>query len=147
MKSAYKVFFAGLCSLFLIACGGGGSISDDGGTTPTPGVVTITLSISNSDSVSVATPAEVKATVVDSKTGPLAGVVVSFKLDNDALGSFTPSTGTQLTDSSGVATVKLDTATLAGAGNVTASVASGASITKGFYSKGDGVVQPGRNGE
>ncbi|MEN8617264.1 invasin [Shewanella baltica] len=143
MKSAYKVFLAGLCSLFLIACGGGGSISDDGGTTPTPGVVTVTLSISNSDSVSVATPAEVKATVVDSKTGPLAGVVVSFKLDNDALGSFTPSTGTQLTNSSGVATVKLDTATLAGAGNVTASVASGASITKGFYSKGDGVVQPG----
>ncbi|HCE50458.1 MAG TPA: invasin, partial [Shewanella baltica] len=143
MKSAYKVFLAGLCSFFLIACGGGGSISDDGGTTPTPGVVTVTLSISNSDSVSVATPAEVKATVVDSKTGPLAGIVVSFKLDNDALGSFTPSTGTQLTNSSGVATVKLDTATLAGAGNVTASVASGASITKGFYSKGDGVVQPG----
>ncbi|MGI1943759.1 invasin [Shewanella glacialipiscicola] len=144
MKSAYKVFLAGMCSLFLFACGGGGSISDDGtGTEPKPSVVTVTLSISNSDSVSVATPAEVKATVIDSKTGPLAGVVVSFKLDNEDLGSFTPSTGTQLTDSSGVATLKLNTATLAGAGNITASVASGASITKGFYSKGDGVVQPG----
>ncbi len=37
MKSAYKVFLAGLCSLLLLACGGGGSISDDGsGTPPTP---------------------------------------------------------------------------------------------------------------
>lgn len=103
MKSAYKVFLAGLCSLFLVACGGGGSISDDGtGTTPQPSVVTVTLSISNSDNVSLDTPAEVQATVVDSKTGPKAGIVVTFKLDNDELGTFTPSTGTQLTDSSGV---------------------------------------------
>ncbi|MFB2758959.1 invasin [Shewanella xiamenensis] len=144
MKSAYKVFLAGLCSLFLVACGGGGSISDDGsGTPPTPGVITVSLSISNSDNVSLATPAEVKATVVDSKTGPKAGVVVTFKLDNELLGTFTPSTGTQLTDAFGVATIKLDTATLAGAGNVTASIASGESATKGFFSKGDGVTNPG----
>lgn len=144
MKSAYKVFLAGLCSLFLVACGGGGSISDDGsGTTPTPSVITVSLSISNSDNVSLATPAEVKATVVDSKTGPKAGVVVTFKLDNTSLGIFTPATGTQLTDSSGVATIKLETATLAGAGNVTASIATGESATKGFFSKGDGVTNPG----
>ncbi|MGL5358673.1 MAG: invasin, partial [Shewanella sp.] len=126
MRSVYKIFLAGLCSLFLIACGGGGSIGEtDPGTPPTPSVVTVSLSITNSDNVSLATPAQVKATVIDSKTGPKAGVVVSFKLDNALLGTFTPSTGTQLTDSSGVATIKLETATLAGAGNVTASIATG----------------------
>ncbi|ABK47960.1 Ig domain protein, group 1 domain protein [Shewanella sp. ANA-3] len=144
MKSAYKVFLAGLCSLFLVACGGGGSISDDGtGTTPQPSVVTVTLSISNSDNVSLDTPAEVQATVVDSKTGPKAGIVVTFKLDNDELGTFTPSTGTQLTDSSGVAKIKLETRNLAGAGSVTASIVTGESASIGFYSKGDGAINPG----
>ncbi|WP_297897018.1 invasin [Shewanella sp.] len=144
MKSAYKVFLAGLCSLFLVACGGGGNITDDGsGTTPPPSEVTVTLSISNSDNVSLATPAEVQATVVDSKTGPKAGVVVTFKLDNDELGTFTPSTGTQLTDSSGVAKIKLETANLAGAGSVTASIGTGESASMGFYSKGDGTINPG----
>lgn len=99
MKSAYKVFLAGLCSLFLVACGGGGSITDDGsGTTPPPSVVTVTLSISNTD-ISALAPATVSAKVVDSKLGALVGELVTFSLSNASIGSFDPSAATALTNS------------------------------------------------
>nr|WP_320126144.1 hypothetical protein [uncultured Shewanella sp.] len=142
MKSAYKVFLAGLCSLFLIACGGGGSISDDGGTTPTPGVVTVTMGISNID-ISAIAPAEVTAKVVDSKLGPLAGILVTFSLNDSNIGSFTPSIGTALTDVNGVASITLVTATIAGAGTVSAKLDSGESGKIGFNMKGDGGVAGG----
>ncbi|MCL1089298.1 hypothetical protein L2744_06665 [Shewanella profunda] len=138
MKSAYKVFLVGLCSLFLVACGGGGSISDDGGgSTPTPGVVTVTLSISNAD-ISALAPAEVSAKVVDSKLGALAGELVTFTLSNSNIGSFDPSAATALTNSEGVATIILNTATIAGAGTVTGKVDTGESGKIGFVMKGDG---------
>ena len=111
MKSAYKVFLAGLCSLLLLACGGGGSISDDGsGTPPTPSVVTVTMGISNID-ISAIAPAAVTAKVVDSKLGPLAGILVTFSLSDSNIGSFNPSIGTALTDVNGVASITLVTAT------------------------------------
>ena len=139
MKSAYKVWFAVLCSFFLFACGGGGSLSDDdsGGVTPTPSVVTIAMTISNVDISSVA-PATVTATVTDSKLGALVGELVTFSLDNSQMGSFNPATGTALTDANGVATITLSTATIAGAGVVSASVSSGESAKIGFNMKGDG---------
>ncbi|UXM81073.1 hypothetical protein N7V09_14640 [Shewanella seohaensis] len=88
MKSAYKVFLAGICSLFLVACGGGGNISDDGtGTTPTPSVITVTMGISNTN-ISANAPATVTAKVVDSKVGALAGELVTFSLSNSNMGSF-----------------------------------------------------------
>ncbi|MCS6119885.1 hypothetical protein G3444_13415 [Shewanella baltica] len=137
MKSAYKVFLAGLCSFFLIACGGGGSISDDGGTTPTPGVVTVTLSLSNAD-ISALAPAIVSAKVIDSKLGALAGELVTFTLSNVNIGSFDPSAATALTNNEGVATIILNTATIAGAGTVTGKVDTGESGKIGFVMKGDG---------
>ena len=143
MKSAYKVFLAGICSLFLVACGGGGSISDDGsGTTPPPSVITVTMGISNVD-ISAIAPAEVTAKVVDSKIGPLAGVLVTFSLNDSSIGSFTPSTGTALTDADGIARITLVTATVAGAGTVSAKVDSGESGKIGFVMKGDGGVAGG----
>lgn len=138
MKSAYKVFLAGLCSLLLLACGGGGSISDDGsGTPPTPSVVTVTLSITNTD-ISALAPATVSAKVVDSKLGSLAGELVTFTLSNSNIGSFDPSTATALTNTEGVATIILNTATIAGAGTVTGKVDTGESGKIGFVMKGDG---------
>lgn len=138
MKSAYKVFLAGLCSLFLVACGGGGSISDDGsGTTPTPSVITVTMGISNTN-ISALAPANVTAKVVDSKAGALAGELVTFSLSNTNIGSFDPSTATALTNSEGLATIILNTATIAGAGTVTAKIDTGESGKIGFVMKGDG---------
>ncbi|MFB2733375.1 hypothetical protein [Shewanella mangrovisoli] len=138
MKSAYKVFLAGLCSLFLVACGGGGNISDDGtGTTPTPSVITVTMGISNTD-ISALAPATVTAKVVDSKVGALAGELVTFSLSNSNIGSFDPSTATALTNSEGIATIILNTATIAGAGTVTAQIDTGESGKIGFVMKGDG---------
>lgn len=143
MKSAYKVFLAGMCSLFLFACGGGGSISDDGsGTPPTPSVVTVTMGISNID-ISAIAPAEVTAKVVDSKLGPLAGILVTFSLSDSNIGSFNPSIGTALTDVNGVASITLVTATIAGAGTVSAKIDSGESGKIGFNMKGDGGVAGG----
>ncbi|MCU8003942.1 MULTISPECIES: hypothetical protein [unclassified Shewanella] len=143
MKSAYKVFLAGLCSLLLSACGGGGSISDDGGgTTPKPSVVTVTMGISNTE-ISAIAPAEVTAKVVDSKLGPLAGILVTFSLNDSNIGSFSPSIGTDLTGVDGVARMQLVTATIAGAGTVTAKVDSGESGKIGFKMKGDGGVAGG----
>ncbi|MGL5047473.1 MAG: hypothetical protein ACRC6S_07910, partial [Shewanella sp.] len=144
MKSAYKVFLAGLCSFFLIACGGGGSIGeDDSGTTPPPpSVVTVSLSITDAQ-ISAATPAIVSAKVVDSKLGALANHLVTFSLDDSALGVFQtldsgPSNGAVLTDTNGVASIKLLSAQKAGGGTVSAKVSSGASGSVAFMSKGDG---------
>ncbi|MEL4296182.1 hypothetical protein [Shewanella xiamenensis] len=138
MKSAYKVFLAGLCSLFLVACGGGGSISDDGsGTPPTPGVITVTMGISNTN-ISANTPATVTAKVVDSKVGALAGELVTFNLSNSSMGSFFPTSATALTNSDGIASIILNTATIAGAGTVTGKIDTGESGKIGFVMAGDG---------
>ncbi|GIU11872.1 Ig-like domain-containing protein [Shewanella morhuae] len=145
MKSAYKVFLAGMCSLFLFACGGGGSISDDGtgnGTEPKLSVVTVTLSISNTD-ISAAVPATVSAKVVDSKLGALANKLVIFSLDDSALGVFqtldsSASNGAVVTDANGIASLQLLTAKKAGGGVITAKVASGEYGDIPFIMKGDG---------
>lgn len=134
MKSAYKVFLAGLCSLFLVACGGGGNITDDGSGTTT---ITVTMGISNTN-ISAETPATVTAKVVDSKVGALAGELVTFSLNNSEMGSFFPAVATALTDSKGVATIILNTATIAGAGTVTGTIDSGESGKIGFVMAGDG---------
>lgn len=143
MKSAYKVFLAGLCSFILIACGGGGSISDDGsGTPPTPSVVTVTLTISNTN-ISAAMPATVSAKVVDSKLGALAKKLVTFSLDDSALGVFqmldnSASNGAVVTDANGIAYLLLLSAKKAGGGVITAKVASGEFGEIPFIMKGDG---------
>ena len=82
MKSAYKVFLAGLCSLFLVACGGGGSIGEgDSGTPPQPVTKSVKLSVSDS-LVSYAKPATLTAKVTDSKGNNL-NTLVSFTLNDD----------------------------------------------------------------
>ncbi|MDN5369393.1 MAG: hypothetical protein PWP74_701, partial [Shewanella sp.] len=139
MQSAFKFFGALFCSFLLSACGGGGSaLSDPGnGQTPPSGSNTISLTISNSD-INAETPATLTATVKNSLTGPLAGELVTFTLNNSSLGTFVPAIGTALTNANGVATVTLATSNVAGAGTVEASIASGASATVGFTMAGDG---------
>ncbi|AQS36827.1 hypothetical protein Sps_01662 [Shewanella psychrophila] len=139
MKSVYKSFIVFLWSFFMVACSGGGDISDPLDPAPDEGTVVISLSISNSD-INALTPASVSATVTSSTTGLMSGVLVTFTLSDATLGSFTPGTGTALTNSDGVATIALATSNVAGAGNVEASIegATDGSATIGFNMAGDG---------
>ncbi len=140
MKSAFNVFLAGLASLVLVACSGGGSISEDGGgggTTPPDPTIEVSLAISNTD-ITAAAPATLTATVADSTGALKAGELVTFNLNDAQMGTFDPAVGTALTDSSGVATILLRTASVEGAGSVRGSISTGESGTIGFNMAGDG---------
>lgn len=84
-----------------------------------------------SNSVSSAAPLTIRAIVSDRAGVPIKDALVSFATDA-ALGTIAPTTGTSLTDSSGVALATLRPASLAvnGAGKVTATITmGGATVT------------------
>ncbi len=143
MKSAFKVFTSYLFLLFIVACSGGGNVTDDGGGgTPTPeptDVVTVALSISHTE-INAATPAKVTAVVSGSVSGLKANTLVTFSLNDPTIGAFDPATGTALTDSNGVATIELATLDVKGAGTVSATVEGmdGVAPVVGFNMAGDG---------
>ena len=134
--------------LFLMAivagCGGSGAFTSSsssatsstgsGGTTGQP---SISLALTDSSgasttSISVDSPGTVKATVVDENGSPVAGAVVTFTA---TLATFNPTSGSVLTDSSGVATVTLVGGTTTGADTITADATintTSASATKGY---------------
>ena len=130
------MFFIGL-----IGCGGGdGGLSSGGntgtgsgtGSEETPDTIVITLSISDV-LVTEQNSATLTATVMEGEA-VLAGEVVTF---STTLGSFTPGSGTALTDENGVATIVLNSGDVAGAGLVTATINSGeSSETVGFTTQG-----------
>jgi hypothetical protein len=129
-----------LLAATLSACGGGGgSPGTTGGTgtgttpgTPaTPATPTVGVSFANGNSLSGATPLTVRAVVLDANKKPLPNALVTFTTDA-ALGAFTPSAGTALTDATGTASITLRSASLAasGAGKVSATTSvAGAAIT------------------
>lgn len=142
MKSAYKVFLAGLCSLFLIACGGGGSISDDGGTTPPVDKYVIKLELVNADgqtitNISNATPGKLNATLTKN-ANPLAGARIVFNLEGQ--GVLTPNSG--VTGPEGKVSIDVLPGDKLGSGSITASYALGnaESAPLGFNTLGDEVV-------
>ncbi|GGB75976.1 hypothetical protein [Shewanella inventionis] len=140
MRSAYKVCLALLCSFFLFACGGGGSITDDGsGDEDT--TTTITLTIDNTQ-ISVAEPAIITATVKDSN-GDAVNTLITFELNNDSYGTFSPSTGEVVTNSNGVATIQLDTAEINTGATVTATTAEGETASLYVTMVGDGGAADG----
>ncbi|MCU8027109.1 Ig-like domain-containing protein, partial [Shewanella glacialipiscicola] len=138
MKSAYKVFLAGMCSLFLFACGGGGSISDDGDGGTSPVTISINLSVSNSN-VSFAEPATITAVVKDSK-GNKINTLVSFSLNNDAYGTFNPTTGQVATNTDGIAAIKLYSGAINTGATITAQISSGESAVINVTMAGDGIA-------
>jgi hypothetical protein len=81
-------------------------------------------------SISAGNPARVAATLQQTTGAPEAGVVVTFTTDA-TLGVFSPTSGTALTDSNGVASIILNAASLtaSGAGIVTASGQIGTGAT------------------
>ncbi|WP_434929935.1 hypothetical protein ACRWQM_10485 [Shewanella sp. HL-SH5] len=140
MRSAIKVYITLICSFLLFACGGGGGITDDGsgggdgGTSPV--TISVALSIDNTQ-VSVAEPANITATVTDSKGQPIS-TLVSFELNDDSYGTFSPATGQVSTNADGVAKIKLDTASVNTGATVTATITSGETASVNITMVGDG---------
>lgn len=125
----------------LTACGGGSGPSPNPNATTvvtppsTTGSSSIGMDIS-STTVTINQPATVTATLLDAQGNPLANRVLKFAVDA-SLATLTPSSGTVLTDSKGMARVQLNAASLSanGAGYVTASIKLGdtdISQTQGF---------------
>lgn len=86
----------------------------------------LTLSLQNSAGASISNITESQSGVlvakfVDASTQPLVGAVVSFSIDNGAVGVFDPVAATALTNTSGEARINLKAGTTAGAATVTAS--------------------------
>ncbi|WP_448247461.1 Ig-like domain-containing protein [Thalassotalea agariperforans] len=125
----------------IISCGGsGGSLSrdetdtGDGGGTGTTSDVTLTLSLSN-DYVTNLEPAVVSATLMDGTT-PLAKELITF---STSIGELSPSSGSALTDDSGIAVMNLTAGDVRGAGTVTASYGDNLSATINFSTQGDDI--------
>ncbi|MEM5551860.1 hypothetical protein WNY63_14095 [Pseudoalteromonas neustonica] len=119
-----------LFSFLITACGGGGSLEKDGGdlggggTTPDTPTYTVTVQGFNqatneqSNSVTKDAPLFLRATVL--KDGEVVtGKRVTFSLA-DGIGSLKPTSGSALTDGDGVAQLALESGSVVGAGQVTA---------------------------
>ncbi|MDP2560205.1 hypothetical protein [Psychrobium sp. 1_MG-2023] len=124
MRQSYQYFYIFISCLFLMACGSGNELSDGsggGGTDPNPSAVVLSIAlvddsgntISNVDGQSPGNIV-VSATLNDE---PVQGKKVNLQL-TDEIGELLITSA--LTDSSGVATVKLYAGQTAGAGTVTA---------------------------
>lgn len=153
-----KIFAAGILAGFLVACGGGGGsvgcanvdptrnpnlpscgtgTTSSTSTTPTTGItmapLTLTLTDATGASITSISPdraGTLKALVKDSNGNAAPNIVVAFTT-TDKTGVFMPSSGTALTDASGVAQVGLSAGTQAGAFTVTATAAVGTSTSLG----------------
>ena len=143
--------------ILLVACGGGGSVSRDGDTGGNTGggggttepTISISMDVQDSDGntnrdLTINNPLTVIATVSDSNGDAVTDTLVTFSLSNSELAVFSNDTGTARTNENGVATINLTVGTLAGDGQITASIASGEKGTTTFSSSGSGggSVQP-----
>lgn len=105
------------------------------------GETLISLSISNDDgsignTLSQDSPLSVSAFVTDSTQSPIVDELVTFTLSSDTIASFSNSTGTALTNSSGIATIGLVVGQDSGSGLVTGTLSSGEADSIGFNSEG-----------
>ena len=130
----------------LVACGGGdGGLSrddsgGDDGTTTNPIVITLEHTASAQTPVTGQNPVTVTATLTQDGAA-VANEAVTFSLDTveNGIGAFSPSSGTALTNASGVAEIILTAGNVRGAGNIIASVSSGEEATIGFSTQGDDI--------
>lgn len=145
-----RLTMVALVAASLAACGGGGGSPGVGGSgsggngnggTPTspgtPATAAVTVAFTNpagqaSNALSGATPLTVRATVLDAAGKPVPNTLVTFATDTD-LAVFSSTSGTALTDTNGVASMTMRTASLAasGAGKVTVSATLGDATVSG----------------
>ncbi len=140
MRNIRQLLVAFLMSA-LVACGGGGTIGEDGGTT-TP-TFSLALSLSNSagtaaNTVSKASPLTVKVKLSSSDGSSVSNKLVTFTVNDGQLASFNNGAGTAQTNANGEASIGLVVGTKSGAGLITASLSSGEKAEITFSSLGDG---------
>lgn len=139
MRTTIAAMLAAL-SLALAGCGGGGSSSEQvaQGCTPTmadPNACLPKLAFSLTDpsgapthSLSIDSPATLSAQIVDGDGNPVPDIVVTFQTDGGE--TFVPSSGTALTDASGLAQVGMSAGPEAGAYTVRVSaIAEGTALS------------------
>lgn len=109
--------------------------------------LTMTMTLSDNTGLETSLVSNAKpltvAVQITSKLGVnQAGKLVTFKLNDDALGFFSNAAGTAETDANGIARIVLTAGTKSGAGIVSATISAPAeqSVTKTFTSAGDGGV-------
>lgn len=142
MRNIRQLLVAFLMSA-VVACGGGGTIGDDGTTV----VPTYSLAVALSgEEVAKGTDLVVTAELKSSSSAAVSGKLIRFSLDDSALASFDNGAATSVTDANGKATIGLKVGTKSGAGIITATFDSGSASssatvgTVSFRSKGDGGV-------
>ncbi len=153
-----------LATLGLAGCGGGGGAmgtaagsgtgTGTGSGTTTTAAAGISVSLTDPStgaartSITLGSPAKANATVLDSTGKAVANTVVTFAVAPAALANMTPATGTALTNSSGVASVQLDPASLtaAGAATITATASVGTVSVSGSMGFSISAVAAGLSG-
>lgn len=144
MRTIYSNYARSLTALMLAAmtvllasCGASGtttaSTSSTSGTTAGAPSILIALTDPTTGLTTTSTPATAKATVVDANGAPVPNVVVTFTVADTTIATLTPSTGSALTNASGVATVTVNAAssTAGGATTLSASAQVGTSTATG----------------
>ena len=110
----------------LVACASGSPDEDTTAEATTEPTLTLALTDNAAQvitTISSGSPAIVTVTVTDN-TGAVANAIVTFTTDNNELAVFSPSSGTAITNASGVATVSLAPASLTAAGAATLTATS-----------------------
>lgn len=123
----------------LVGCGGGdgGDLSGGGGGGTDPDPIVIALTKSDGD-LSGTNDVTITATVTEG-TSAVANKLVTFTLSDDTLASFTPESGTAVTNSSGVATIVVKATSIAGGVDVTATIEDVDPVSIGLTSAGGGT--------
>ncbi|AWB64957.1 hypothetical protein C2869_00210 [Saccharobesus litoralis] len=114
-------------SLFLVACGGGGSIDNGSGNQQKLEEYALTVAFTGSDVVTPQQSATVNATLLHNGT-PVSGQIITFSTAD--AGTLDPVSGKKVTDTNGVASITLQSGTVAGAGTITATFDLGEGLTK-----------------
>ncbi len=146
MRSIKQLLVA-LVVTTLAACGGGGTLDNDGGGTGggtggTTPVFSLNVALSNaagdaSTALAQATPLTVTATLTATNNGVVSGRLIEFSLSNTALATFGNTAGTAITNADGVATITLLAGGSSGAGTVNAAY-NNVTADAAFVSAGDG---------
>ena len=117
-----------------------------GGITPPVAAPSLTMALTDPvtgatvTSISNGTSALVKATVKDAAGTAVPNAVVTYVIANASMATITPSSGTALTNSAGVATITLAGGAIAGATTITANAMVGSSAVTGSIGLSVGVA-------
>jgi hypothetical protein len=119
MKALMKFLAIFTTTMILFACGGGDSLTRDGGSGDTPDpdpnpevTYSIVMSVTDaqgaaSNEVSDGSPLAITATLSATGEGNIADVLITFSLSDNGLASFNNDTATALTNAEGIAAIGL----------------------------------------